>query len=569
MLSLAGSLLAEISLPKLAIAWMLLIVAPGLMLGMAPIVASIWFNKVSSTAAYAVAEVWSAIILIALVGIGWFSFGRLFRFAESNFWALNSLLVQPIYATCREALRHLVERGLPGEATDLKRSNLRAITAVASGVVVCGLAVAVLMIAWPHAHFSLDIAILGEPTRMAVVALANGVVLVSAYVAAAALIWAVADATMDPPRDLEPAEAEGDPKPAWRVAHLSDLHIVGERYGFRIESGRAGPRGNERLGRILAKLEAIHAERPLHAILITGDMTDAGRSTEWAEFFDAIERRPNLLGLMLILPGNHDVNIIDRANPARFELPTSPNKRLRKVRALSAMEAIQGERVRTVERENRRLGVTLSEALAPFRGKMASFVDGKPWSRKALDAVWTGVFPMVMAPERDDGLGIILLNSNAETHFSFTNALGMISSEQARGVEIAAAQYPQAYWLIALHHHLVEYPQAATALSERIGTALINGNWFVRWLKRLSGRAALMHGHRHVDWIGECAGLPIVSAPSPIMGTTNEGATHFYVHTLTPGADRRLTLLKPQRVDLAGAPGDAFDVGGALAPPQG
>ena len=46
-------------------------------------------------------------------------------------------------------------------------------------------------------------------------------------------------------------------------------------------------------------------------------------------------------------------------------------------------------------------------------------------------------------PDRDDGLGIILLNSNADTHFSFTNALGMISMEQVRGIEIAAAQYPR------------------------------------------------------------------------------------------------------------------------------
>ena len=67
---------------------------------------------------------------------------------------------------------------------------------------------------------------------------------------------------------------------------------------------------------------------------------------------------------------------------------------------------------------------------------------------------------MVVPPERDDGLGIILLNSNAETHFSFTNALGMISAEQVSGIEIATAQYPRACWLIALHHHLIEYPRA-------------------------------------------------------------------------------------------------------------
>ena len=41
----------------------------------------------------------------------------------------------------------------------------------------------------------------------------------------------------------------------------------------------------------------------------------------------------------LILPGNHDVNIVDRANPARLDLPTSPGKRLRQMRALSAMAA--------------------------------------------------------------------------------------------------------------------------------------------------------------------------------------------------------------------------------------
>jgi hypothetical protein len=159
---------------------------------------------------------------------------------------------------------------------------------------------------------------------------------------------------------------------------------------------------------------------------------------------------------------------------------------------------------------------------------------------------------MVLPPDRDNGLGIILLNSNADTHFSFTNALGMISSEQARGIEIAAAQYPHAYWAIGLHHHLVEYPRAAKALSERIGTALINGNWFVRRLQFLAGRAVFMHGHRHVDWVGECGGLRIVSAPSPVMEATDDLATCFYIHTLAVGPDRQLKLLQPQRITIAG-----------------
>jgi hypothetical protein len=159
---------------------------------------------------------------------------------------------------------------------------------------------------------------------------------------------------------------------------------------------------------------------------------------------------------------------------------------------------------------------------------------------------------MVLPPDRDDGLGFILLNSNADTHFSFTNALGIITVEQARGIETAAAQFPRACWVIALHHHPVEYPRVAKTLAERIGTALINGKWFVRRLRPLAGRAVLMHGHRHIDWIGECAGLLIVSAPSPVMEATDDLDSYFYIQTLAVGADRRLRLLHPQRITVEG-----------------
>jgi 3',5'-cyclic AMP phosphodiesterase CpdA len=85
---------------------------------------------------------------------------------------------------------------------------------------------------------------------------------------------------MPRPRDFGVFTANAPADRAWRIAHLSDIHVVGERYGFRIESGRAGPRGNERLNRLLALLDVIHAKNPLDIILITGDMTDAGRSAE-------------------------------------------------------------------------------------------------------------------------------------------------------------------------------------------------------------------------------------------------------------------------------------------------
>jgi hypothetical protein len=544
LLSLAGSLLAEISITKLATAWLSLVILPALLLGVAPIIASIWFNSVFDEFTSSLAGAWSLAVIALLGGIGWFGGRRVLQIAEHSFWSLNSLIVQPCYTAGREVLRHLVGGRMS--------PAMYAGSAVASALLLCAIAVLVVMLAWPDAYLTSDITILRSPKRWAIAALANSVVLVGAYVAVAALVWGVADATMGQPRDLEVASAPSVGK-TWRIAHLSDLHIVAERYGFRIESGRSGPRGNGRWRRLLDQLDVIHANNPLDVVLITGDMTDAGRSGEWAEFFDAIAEHPSFSDRILLLPGNHDVNIVDRANPARLDLPTSPNKRLRKVRTLSALGAIQGERVRIVDRAGRRLGASVAATLEPHLPQVIAFADaGRPPLTKELGDLWDEIFPMVLPPQQDDGLGIMLLNSNADTHFSFTNALGMISSEQARAINVASSSYPRACWVIALHHHVVEYPWGAKALSERIGTALINGSWFVRGLKSLAGRAVLMHGHRHIDWLGECAGLTIVSAPSPVMNATDDAATYFYIHTLAIDAGRQLRLLQPQRVTVAG-----------------
>ena len=556
LLSLASSLLVEISLPKLVFAWFWMLVLPSLLLGLAPLVVSAWLNTVKWKITYALAEIWPALLLVAIVALGWFGGRPLLRIAKSSFWTLNSLAVEPIYLISREVLRYFAEKLLPSRAGKAQYATMRAAAAAVAGIAICGLALLVLRLAWPFSRWEGTIEDLSSLHRLAPMALANSTVLVSAYLAAAALYWGISDACMAQPQALDKFQSPPDQGRTWRIAHLSDIHVVGERYGFRIESGRSGPRGNEQLKQALSQLSALHAEEPLDVILITGDMTDAGRSAEWAEFLDLLVPYPQLVERVLLLPGNHDLNVADRANPARLELPTSPNRRLRQLRALSAMCVLQGRRVHVMDYAKSRLGECLADALEPHLGGILRFADsGRPLVSTALAEVWKAVFPMILPPDTDNGLGIILLNSNVESQFSFTNALGMISAEQVHGIEIVTAQYPQACWIVALHHHLVEYPRAGHELSERIGTALINGNWFVRWLRRLSDRAVVMHGHRHVDWIGECAGLHIISAPSPVMEVSDGQTTCFYIHSLAAGADGRLNLLSPQRIAVVGRTG--------------
>ena len=553
MLSLFGSMLVEISLPKLIVAWVLLLVVPGLLLGLAPIVFIEWLTVVTDKLASLAIGLWSLLILSVLVTIGWFGWRALFRTAEKNFWALNSIVVEPSYAAFREAFRQLAERLFARNASDGQRARLRAASAAVAGILVCGLALLVLWLVWPHTHLYGSVSEIESWKKVAVVALANSVAAITAYLAVAALVWGFADAAMAQPHNLGKFDKAPKNGRTWRIAHLSDIHVVGERYGRRIESGRSGPSGNERLKRLLKQLEARNAKDPLDTILITGDMTDAGISTEWAQVLDALAAHSSLDGRVLMLPGNHDLNIVDRANPARMDLPTSPNRPLRQIRCLSAMNAVQGRQVRVIDRTEDCIGGTLEEALRPHETALERFADiARPILSKEIPELWARVFPMVVPPAKKDGLGIILLNSNADTHFSFTNALGMVSAEQMRGVEIAAAEYPEACWVIALHHHVVEYPWAAKALSERIGTSLINGNWFVRSLRPLSDRTILMHGHRHIDWIGHIAGLRIISAPSPVMEVTDDMDTAFYIHSLVIDADGKLRLLEPERIVVSG-----------------
>lgn len=116
-----------------------------------------------------------------------------------------------------------------------------------------------------------------------------------------------------------------------------------------------------------------------------------------------------------------------------------------------------------------------------------------------------------------------------------------------------AGAFPQARWILALHHHPIEYPKPAKAISERIGTTLINGSRLLRLLRPIAARTVAMHGHRHIDWIGRCGALKIVSAPSPVMEASDAEPTYFYIHTLAAAAGG-IGLLEPQRIVIEPAP---------------
>ena len=196
---------------------------------------------------------------------------------------------------------------------------------------------------------------------------------------------------------------------------------------------------------------------------------------------------------------------------------------------------------------------TLNEALAPHRQAIAAFADHGGLRRAAaLRGLCDELFPMILPPERRTASASPILNSNAETHFSFTNALGLIS--RRTGARLAAAIDRLSAG--AMDHRAASSPDRISDAghgilrADRHRARSMAAGSSAGW-KPLPRRVVVMHGHRHIDWIGACGALKIVSAPSPVMGAPDV-PTHFHIHTLAAGPDGRLRLLAPACVQIDG-----------------
>jgi Calcineurin-like phosphoesterase len=554
--SIVLSAVLEFNYLHASIAFLLLIIGPALLVGIAPsVVVTYGRLKFHTATSLGYSPIIALAVLAVLVGAAlWI--GRPFLvMAVDNFWHLHYTLVLPIFVALRELLRALAARLRGRSSSPEQLDRGRRVGTVLAALLLAGGGIALALLV----EVSLGLQLVDvEHVRVWVVAqaaLGNAAVVLGISAAVESLYWIWRELSLKGTvRDWVPTPSSADASIV-RVAHLSDLHLVGERYGYRMEAGTHGPRGNRCIRRAWRKLAAIHALTPVDRVLVTGDITDAGTRAEWAEFIDLLRSHPELRTRLSFVPGNHDVNIIDRTNPVRLDLPWGAGQSLRKLRVVLALEAIQGDRAHVVDRASGALGPSLKDYLRQGeRGERlrALALRGAARGRREMTKVWEAIFPLVEPPGADDGYGVILLNSNARSHFSLSNAIGVVNPSQVKALKLVLQLHPHHAWIILLHHHVVEHPRDSVTLSERIGLALVNAPDVVAALAPHAARILVLHGHRHRDWIGAYGDVTLCSAPSTALGADggDKYRGSFHVHELVFGVGGSVRLTRTERVKV-------------------
>jgi 3',5'-cyclic AMP phosphodiesterase CpdA len=557
----------EFSYLKAFLGFLTLIVVPALLVGIAPSFLVTYGRHTLEAMASAGRNptVVALLVLGVLIALALWIGRRFLSFALDNFSHLHYTLVFPIFVALREVFRTIAER-LPGMSRTQEHLYRRRRMGTVFAALLLGGAGLVLALS---VEFSLGLQLVDvervSPWAVATAALGNAAVVFGFSTAVASAFWLWRELTLSGPvLDWTPKPSEPTASVV-RVAHLSDLHLVGERYGFRMETGTHGPQGNKCVREALEKLAAMHALNPVDRVLVTGDITDAGTRSEWAEFLDMIQNFPELRTRMSFVPGNHDTNIVDRTNTGRPDLPWSVSQALRKLRFVLALDEIQGDRAHLVDGKSGAIGPSLATYLR--EGERPDLLRalaerGTMRGRWEMAKVWDVIFPLVEPATNEGGYGIILLDSNARSNFSLTNAVGVVNPAQLRALKSLLRSSGDSAWLILLHHQVVEYPVPGISLSDRVGLALMNAADVLAAITPHASRTLILHGHRHVDWIGRTGNSVLCSAPSVTLGAEKYRG-RFTIHEFARGINGSIQLTANERVKVTGVARQLDDLEGS------
>jgi len=313
------------------------------------------------------------------------------------------------------------------------------------------------------------------------------------------------------------------------VAHASDLHA-----GCRREGGV-----HAAMNSVITAIAA--SDRDIHAVVLSGDITDDGHHASWMEFL-GVEGLDRLLGRLVLAPGNHDLNHIREDNKLHslIDIPTSRRvgSHTRALNYLNAARRIMGRRCHVICPYTG-AWTTLEEVMTRAQPDLECW-DGPSGRGKFLfqpAELLARLFPMAVRVEGEAALEhvrFLVWNSIKLNRSPLNNSMGEIDAEQLKRANEVLRQTAPSAALVHVMHHQLGVPSAKPHARDpatrgqrfyAMGMGLLNPYSLLKWLEVRGAPSLLLHGHRHKYYVAQekDSRTTIVSAPS----ATKRVATTF------------------------------------------
>lgn len=345
-----------------------------------------------------------------------------------------------------------------------------------------------------------------------------------------------------------------------KIAVISDLHIP-------IEALLEGKKPREDVWKSLCDALRAACANGVDFIVVIGDVTDTGKDEEWEKFYEKAKEAGIDLDKIIIIPGNHDININSDFYPSsktskytsqcynyinnslkRLALPanvifdqnTEPLadvlEKFSPILEEFARDRTIKERyskIREMKHETRRILASLSlpfDDLMIIERVVAFFTRDKASKQMMLDVIFKNIintiFPIVIETKGD--IRFVMLNSNTVVFNDVLNCgFGWIGKNQLKrlGVAIKQANEANKHLILLVHHFpmMVErtyrfsFNDCKSFFSERF-LRLVDAVHLISELKKAK-KCTTISGHLHYAYyIKTDDNHDYISVPSTCYG---------------------------------------------------
>lgn len=318
----------------------------------------------------------------------------------------------------------------------------------------------------------------------------------------------------------------------FRIYHLSDMHITRGTDVATTENEKSFVK-DKVLQKIIKLIEVADKNGPSTPIIITGDITDTGDAVEWERFwyfFSPYRKR------LVIVPGNHDINIVGYGEASLRKVADERHFRGRIIRLenyFKAVACLPSASVRCLS-----LDEGQSPLLVPLQEELNTIMLEKARGRSYFQKL-CGIFPLIFEINQLDSNGLKIMvvgwNSVKTSNLALFNTQGAVSANQIKSFKLITAALDSrygcgAYNIIHAIHHKITMPKDIKYFTDlppkkhRIQVAsmvLENAAELVSTLTPKNKFTVLLHGHHHVRFHGSIGHdgckIDLVSAPSSTL----------------------------------------------------